>query len=87
MSPLPAKVPPPKRNTWFELVRTDAGWHVRLVAANGEIVMSSEVYTSRAGAQAVYALCRGAITRPEYVDERTKPTPEPITEPADGGAP
>lgn len=67
----PKPEPRPERRTWFELVRTDAGWHCRLVGTNGEVVMSSEVYTRRAGAQAVYALCRGAITRPEYVDERS----------------
>jgi uncharacterized protein YegP (UPF0339 family) len=71
MSAAMRKVPAPERRTWFELVRTDAGWHVRLVGMNGEIVMTSEVYTRRASAQAVFALCRGAINRPEYVDERT----------------
>lgn len=63
--------PRPVRSSWFELVRTDAGWHCRLVGVNGEVVMSSEVYERRASAQVVYALCRGAINRPEYVDERT----------------
>lgn len=57
----PKPTPRPERRSWFELVRTDAGWHVRLVGLNGEIVMSSEVYTRRATAQAVFALCRGLL--------------------------
>jgi uncharacterized protein YegP (UPF0339 family) len=57
---LPKQEPRPERNTWFELVRTDAGWHVRLVAANGETVMSSEVHPDRRDAEHVYRLCRGA---------------------------
>jgi uncharacterized protein YegP (UPF0339 family) len=73
---IPKPEPRPERSSWFELVRTDSGWHCRLVGANGEVVMSSEVYTRRAAAQAVYRLCRGAITRPEYIDERT-PAPPP----------
>lgn len=35
----------------FEVVRTDAGWHVRVVGANGEPLASSEVLTSRAAAE------------------------------------
>lgn len=31
----------------FEIVRTNAGWHSRLVADNGRILMSSEVYPRR----------------------------------------
>lgn len=34
----------------FEIVRTDAGWHVRFRAANGEPVMTSEIYTRRQAA-------------------------------------
>lgn len=68
----PKPAPRPDRRSWFELVRSDAGWHVRLVGTNGEIVMSSEVYVHRVSAQAVFALCRGAINRPEFVDERTR---------------
>lgn len=34
----------PEAGTW-QRVRTDAGWHARLVGANGEIVFTSEVYT------------------------------------------
>lgn len=33
------------RPAQWKKVKTDAGWHVRLVGANGEIVLSSEVYT------------------------------------------
>ena len=31
----------------FEIVRTDAGWHARLRAANGKTIWSTEVYTRR----------------------------------------
>lgn len=34
----------------FEIVRTDAGHHVRVVGANGETLMTSEVLTSEANA-------------------------------------
>ena len=35
----------------FEIVRSVAGWHVRLIAANSQIVISSEVLTRRASAE------------------------------------
>lgn len=38
----------------FVLIRTDAGWHFNLVAANGECIMTSEVYESRQAAEKGY---------------------------------
>lgn len=35
----------------FEIVQTDAGWHSRSIAANGQVVLTSEVYTRRAAAR------------------------------------
>ena len=35
----------------FEIVRTDDGHHARLVSSNGQIIMASEVYTRRVGAE------------------------------------
>lgn len=35
------------RRARFELVHSDAGHHVRFRAANGRIIVSSEVYTTR----------------------------------------
>jgi uncharacterized protein YegP (UPF0339 family) len=67
----PKPAPRPERRSWFELVRTDAGWHCRLVGTNGEIVMASEVHPDRRDAESVLALCRGALPRNGYVDERT----------------
>lgn len=67
------KTPPPARRTWFEVVRTDAGFHARLVGTNGETVMASEVHPDRRDADAVLALCRGALPRTELIDERAWP--------------
>lgn len=68
-----AKAPQPERRSWFDLVRTDAGWHVRLTGINGEPVMASEVHPDKRDAEHVYALCRGAMTRSGYIDERSRP--------------
>lgn len=62
----------------FQVVRTDAGFHVRLVGANGEPVLTSEPYTELATAvdaigitaDAVDAL-REHVDSIEEVDERT----------------
>lgn len=35
----------------FEIITTEAGYHVRLVGGNGEIVMTSEVYEHRRDAE------------------------------------
>jgi len=36
----------------YEIVRTDAGWHVRFRATNGRVVWTTEVYTRRRSALA-----------------------------------
>lgn len=42
----------------FEIVRTDAGWHSRFRAGNGQIVWATEVYTRRRAAlRAMEVLC------------------------------
>lgn len=56
-----------------EIVRTDAGWHVRTVGANGETLSTSEVLTSAAAANAnlaaqVFVAARGWVRE---IDERT----------------
>jgi len=38
------------RNGRFEIVRTDAGHHVRIIGANGEPLMTSEVLASEKNA-------------------------------------
>lgn len=47
----------------FEIVRTDAEqpWHVRLVASNGNIIMSSENYTRRRRAESAIAVAAEAF--------------------------
>ena len=48
----------------WETVQTDAGWHLRLVGANGEIVLSSEVYTRKEAADAALELARRSSDDP-----------------------
>lgn len=61
----------------FEVVRTDAGWHGRFVAANGRIVWWTETYTRRRSAVRAIHLTddMDAICRLTFgdVDERSKP--------------
>ena len=47
----------------FEIVRTDAAqpWHVRLIAGNGNIVLSSENYTRRRHAEVAIAVAAEAF--------------------------
>lgn len=56
----------------FEIVRTAAGFHARLVASNGRIIMSSEVYARRAGALGAVAVSLEAagcaVNRPPTPD-------------------
>lgn len=49
----------PRKPHW-EIVRTDAGWHVRFRANNGHILLSSEVYTDRRRATRCITLTAGA---------------------------
>lgn len=43
----------------YEIVRTDAGWHTRFRATNGQIVWTTEVYTRRASAIAAIESING----------------------------
>lgn len=70
------------RQPRFEVVRTSAGWHTRLIATNGQIVLTSEVYTRKRAAFRAIAGTRLAFvdagpTRTEIrnVDERYVPPP------------
>lgn len=44
------------RQPRFEIVRGDAGWHARFIAANGRIIFWTENYTRRRGAVNAIAL-------------------------------
>lgn len=46
--------------TW-ERVHTDAGWHLRLVGANGEPVMTSEVYEDRDSCDEALEIVRRSV--------------------------
>ena len=72
-------------------VRTDAGYHLRLVGANGEVVLTSEKYDDpRSVQEAVNLVYRTvqqqefAVTEIEQVDERT-PDEVPVDEVVDDG--
>jgi uncharacterized protein YegP (UPF0339 family) len=64
------------RQPRFEIVRTDSGWHARFRAANGRVVLSSEVYTraenARGGLAVLFGVCRCAYMDAPVVelDER-----------------
>jgi len=61
----------------FQIVRGDAGWFARFIAANGrEVWRTSETYKRRAGADRAVALLWEDYTAHDVgpdVDERTKP--------------
>lgn len=68
----------PGRPGRFVVVRTDAGFHVRLVGANGEPVLTSEAYTDvQTAVDAIGVVCaavdalRAHVNTIEEVDERT----------------
>lgn len=72
------------RESRFEIVRTDAGWLGRFVAANGrEVWRTSETYKRRAGADRAVALLWEQYTAHDVVDrdERTPLPPPPTIEP------
>ena len=46
----------PKKLLKFKLIRSKAGWHLRLMATNGKILLSSEVYRSPRAAKRVLAM-------------------------------
>ena len=69
----------------FEAVRTAAGWHGRLVAANGRTVWTTEVYTRRRAAVAAINVLLAAVethlrdpVEVRDIDERPPP-PAPLT--------
>lgn len=43
----------------YQVVRTHAGWHARLIASNGKTVMSTEVYHRKAAALSAVASAYG----------------------------
>lgn len=53
------------RRAKWQKVKTEAGWHVRLVGANGEIVFSSEVYTREETADDALALAEQSFQEGE----------------------
>lgn len=63
----------------WEHVITDAGHHLRLVGANGEIVMTTEVYEDARSCAQAFSVAERTFSQvvlglPEVVDERTKET-------------
>lgn len=62
----------------WEHVLTDAGHHLRLRGANGETILTSEVYEDGRSVPEALAVVRKtgnafSILQPELVDERSKP--------------
>lgn len=55
----------------FEIVQTDAGWHSRSIAENGQVVLTSEVYTRRAAARnAIRITAQLFSITPVFFDEK-----------------
>jgi uncharacterized protein YegP (UPF0339 family) len=54
-----ASAQPEEITARFDVVRTNAGYHARFVAANGEIVWTTEVYTQLDTALDAIDLLRG----------------------------
>jgi uncharacterized protein YegP (UPF0339 family) len=62
---------PVRRGQW-QVVQTDAGWHLRLVAANGENILASEVYTRRETAEQAFGIVlNSSVSELRQIDERT----------------
>ena len=55
------------RQPRFEIVRTDAGWHARFIAANGRVVWTTEVYRHRGGAIKAINVLGGIVGAPQHV--------------------
>lgn len=79
----------------FEVVRTDAGWHSRFRAGNGQIVWATEPYTRRRAAVRAVELIVGAPVRvsryaewPEvdWAGNRVEPTEVRDVDERSGGA-
>lgn len=56
----------------FDLVPTAAGWHVVLVAANGEPLMTSETYPDERTARKNITAVRRAVLRPALTNVKDK---------------
>lgn len=54
----------------WQMVETNSGWHVRLVAGNHEVVIASKPYVERRDAERVVKLAVKASEWWSYVDER-----------------
>lgn len=55
----------------FEIVQTDAGWHSRSIAANGQTILTSEVYTRREPARnAIRITAQLFSVTPVFFDEK-----------------
>lgn len=65
----------------FEVVRTSAPqpWHVRLIASNGSVMLTSENYTRRSAALTAIAVAAEAfgvaMNRPPTLDPSAYPKP------------
>lgn len=61
-------------NLNIQVVQTDSGWHLRIKGANGEKMMTSEVYTRRETAEESLDVITNAINLGEWTttfsDER-----------------
>lgn len=60
------------RHAHWQPVQTDAGWHVRLVGANGETVLTSEVYQDPRQCADAIVLASSTTMTHFLKDERTK---------------
>ena len=65
-----------KNHGTIEVVRTVAGWHVRIKGRNGKTIVSSEVYKRKRTAQEAILVIAEVIgdvaTETKYPDERAK---------------
>lgn len=52
----------------WESVRTNAGWHLRLVGANGEIVMTSETYADQRSVENALDILFATIANQEKME-------------------
>jgi uncharacterized protein YegP (UPF0339 family) len=50
----------------WEVVRTDAGWHLRMKAGNGEIILSTETYNERRDAVHALNLVTASVIADQY---------------------
>ena len=61
------------RSPHWVTVRTDSGWHVRLIGGNGEPILTSEPYTDRRSADRAITIAKVAQDSAFLeVDERSQ---------------